>query len=108
MPRLPVLSPSLRETANRATRDVAVVNHGIGGNCVLTECLGPNALSRFDRDVLSQPGARYVIVLEGINDIGGLAREQAVSAEERAAHTARLIAGYAQIVARARARINAH
>ncbi len=93
-----------RLAANRATRDVAVVNHGIGGNCVLTECLGPNALSRFDRDVLSQPGARYVIVLEGINDLGGLARERAVSAEERAAHTARLIAGYAQIVARARAR----
>ncbi|KQM98848.1 SGNH/GDSL hydrolase family protein [Sphingomonas sp. Leaf25] len=93
-----------RLAAHRTTRSVAVVNHGIGGNCVLIECSGPNALSRFDRDVLSQPGARYLILLEGINDLGGLARERSVSAAERDAHTARLIAGYAQIVARARSR----
>ncbi len=92
-----------RLSANRATRDVAVLNHGIGGNCLLVECLGPNALSRLDSDVLGQPGARYVILLEGINDLGGLARETPVTVEERRAHVARLIAGYAQVVERARA-----
>lgn len=93
-----------RLVANRATRDVAVLNHGIGGNCLLVECLGPNALSRFDSDVLSQPGARYLILLEGVNDLGGLAREKPASAEERRAHVDRMIAGYAQVVARARAK----
>jgi lysophospholipase L1-like esterase len=48
----------------------AVVNAGISGNRVLAELAGPSALDRFDRDVLAQPGARHVIVLEGINDIG--------------------------------------
>ncbi|WP_235531751.1 SGNH/GDSL hydrolase family protein [Sphingomonas sp. Leaf67] len=93
-----------RLAANRATREVAVLNHGIGGNCLLIECLGPNALSRFDSDVLSQPGARYLILLEGINDLGGLAREKPASADERRAHVDRMIAGYAQVVARARAK----
>ncbi len=55
-----------------ATVGLSVLNEGIGGNCVLIHCVGPNALSRFDRDVLSQPGVKYVIVLESINDIGAL------------------------------------
>ncbi|MEP9400703.1 SGNH/GDSL hydrolase family protein [Sphingomonas sp. VNH70] len=93
-----------RLAANRATAQVAVLNHGIGGNCVLAECSGPNALARFDRDVLSQPGVTHVVLLEGINDLGGLARERSVSAQERVAHSARLIAGYGQLVARGRAR----
>lgn len=57
---------------NPATADLAVLNQGIGGNCVLITCVGPNALARFDRDVLSMAGVRYVIVLESINDIGTL------------------------------------
>ncbi len=48
----------------------AVVNAGIGGNRLLGYGAGPNALARFDRDVLSVPGVQAVIVLEGINDIG--------------------------------------
>ncbi len=92
-----------RLAANRATRDVAVLNHGIGGNCLLVECSGPNALARFDSDVASQPGARYLIVLEGINDLGSIGRERAVTVAERREHVARMIAGYRQIVARARA-----
>lgn len=56
---------------------VSVLNEGIGGNRVLNEGLGPSALSRLDRDVLSQDGVRYLIVLESINDIGRLARSQA-------------------------------
>ncbi len=57
---------------NPATANLSVLNEGIGGNCVLIHCVGPNALARFDRDVLAQPGVRYVIVLESINDIGAL------------------------------------
>ncbi|GGF29332.1 hypothetical protein GCM10011611_39240 [Aliidongia dinghuensis] len=50
---------------------VSVVNAGIDGNRLLSESrFGPNALARFDRDVLAQAGVRYVTVLLGINDIG--------------------------------------
>jgi lysophospholipase L1-like esterase len=60
-----------RLQANPNTRQVSVLNEGIGGNCVLRQCLGPSALSRFGRDVLQQNGVRWLIILEGINDIGG-------------------------------------
>jgi lysophospholipase L1-like esterase len=60
--------------ARLSKANIAVVNRGIGGNRVLADGLGPSALSRFDRDVLATPGARYLIVLEGVNDIGGLDR----------------------------------
>jgi acetyl esterase/lipase/lysophospholipase L1-like esterase len=60
-----------RLQANPGTKQVAVLNAGIGGNCVLKQCLGPSALSRFERDVLNQNGVRWLIILEGINDIGG-------------------------------------
>jgi lysophospholipase L1-like esterase len=59
-----------RLQANNDTRTVGVVDEGIGGNCVLHGGLGPTALSRFDRDVLAQSGVRWLIVLEGVNDIG--------------------------------------
>lgn len=52
------------------TKHVAVLNQGIGGNCVLRQCLGPSALSRFERDVIKQSRVRWLIILEGINDIG--------------------------------------
>lgn len=55
-------------SAGRAT---SVVNAGIGGNRVLNDstCFGDKATARFQRDVLGQPGAGTVIMLEGINDI---------------------------------------
>ena len=59
--------------ADPKLKDVSVLNMGIGGNRVLNDVAGPSALSRLDRDVLSQSGVRYVIVLESINDIGRLA-----------------------------------
>ncbi|MGB8029059.1 MAG: SGNH/GDSL hydrolase family protein [Terracidiphilus sp.] len=62
-----------RLNADPNLKNVSVLNVGIGGNRVLNEVAGPSALSRLDRDVLSQSGVRYVIVLEGINDIGRLA-----------------------------------
>ena len=62
---------SRRLRANAATAGVAVLNQGIGGNAVVTGGLGPTAVSRFERDVLEQSGVRWVIVLHGVNDIGG-------------------------------------
>jgi lysophospholipase L1-like esterase len=56
---------------NPGTQQVGVLNEGIGGNCVLSACLGPSALSRFKRDVIDQSGVRWLVILEGINDIGG-------------------------------------
>ncbi|HEU6447214.1 MAG TPA: SGNH/GDSL hydrolase family protein [Verrucomicrobiae bacterium] len=59
-----------RLSANSATTNIGVVNMGIGGNGIFGG-LGPAAQKRFDRDVLSQSGARWLIVFEGVNDIGG-------------------------------------
>ena len=59
-----------RLNANAATANVAVVNMGIGGGGIFGG-LGPSAVKRFDRDVLNQSGARWLIVFEGVNDIGG-------------------------------------
>ncbi|WP_010218054.1 SGNH/GDSL hydrolase family protein [Sphingomonas sp. PAMC 26621] len=92
-----------RLQADPATRGIGVLNHGIGGNRLLADGLGPNVLARFDRDVLAQPGVRYLIVLEGINDLGTLTREAPVSREAHVALVARMIGTYRQIVARAHA-----
>ena len=91
-----------RLQAAKATRTLAVLNEGIGGNRVLHENTGPDALSRFDRDVLSLPGVRFLILLEGINDIGwahgssvyNLPPSQPVTSAE-------IIAGLSQLAERA-------
>ncbi|MGH9588240.1 MAG: SGNH/GDSL hydrolase family protein [Acidobacteriaceae bacterium] len=62
-----------RLQANPKTAHLAVLNEGIGGNRLLHDRTGPNALSRFDRDVLAQSGVKYLVILEGINDIGSIA-----------------------------------
>jgi lysophospholipase L1-like esterase len=85
--------------ANSKTANIAVLNEGIGGNRLLHDGLGPNALARFDRDVLAQSGVRWVIVLEGINDIGTQAK--AHERNEKAATVKELIAAYEQIILRA-------
>ncbi len=99
--------------ANAATRNVGVSgigvsgvgvsNQGIGGNHLLTDGLGPNVLARFDRDVLAPAGVRTVIVFEGVNDLGGLARTGEVPEAQHAALVARVLAAYQQIVERAHA-----
>jgi lysophospholipase L1-like esterase len=86
-----------RLSALHRLKRTSVVNAGISGNRVLHDFVGPNAQSRFDRDVLGQPGVRFVTLLEGINDIGfptllGLPA-QAVSADD-------IIDGYRQLIAR--------
>jgi len=84
---------------NPETQQIAVLNAGIGGNCVLRQCLGPSALSRFDRDVIGATGVRWLIILEGINDIGG-SRDS-----EGAAKVANdLIAAYEQMIDNAHAK----
>jgi lysophospholipase L1-like esterase len=92
---------SRRLQARKGGRPVAVLNAGIGGNRVLRDGLGPSALARLDRDVLAQPGVRWLVVLEGVNDLG--TRVGARTRGEPWASADDLIAGYQQIVRRARA-----
>ncbi|MEU8229151.1 SGNH/GDSL hydrolase family protein [Actinoplanes sp. NPDC048967] len=98
-----------------ALRHLGVLNKGIGGNRLLYDgntlpdpvfggigpLFGDSALSRFDRDVLAQPGARAVIVLLGINDIG---QPTSIAPPSEAVTVDELIAGYRQLIARAHER----
>ncbi len=59
-----------RFAAQKKTGALAVLNEGLGGNRLLHDGYGPSGLSRFDRDVLGQSGAHFVILLLGGNDIG--------------------------------------
>jgi lysophospholipase L1-like esterase len=81
---------------NPVTAQAAVLNQGIIGNRILRAELGQAAISRFDRDVLAQSGARYLILLEGINDINWEEPSEDASAED-------LIVGITQLVERAHA-----
>jgi lysophospholipase L1-like esterase len=89
-----------------------VVNMGISGNQVLSDGAGQSALARFDRDVLSVPGVRIVIIFEGVNDLGisygHLAGPMAAAFKASFSGTRAtrdsLIAGYRQLIARAHAR----
>jgi lysophospholipase L1-like esterase len=92
-----------RLQSSRSTRNIGVSNQGIGGNHLLTDGLGPNALARFDRDVLAPAAARWVIVFEGVNDLGGLARTGEVPPAEHAALVQRVLVAYQQMIARAHA-----
>jgi lysophospholipase L1-like esterase len=85
----------LAERLKAAKRPFALANTAISGNRVLAEALpifGQNALSRFDRDVLSVPGVTHVTVLEGVNDLG-MTKPTPAAAD--------IIAGYRQLIARA-------
>ena len=89
-----------RVAADRGMATYGVVNAAISGNRILADgtiaLFGQSAVARFDRDVLSVPGVRTVIMLEGINDIG---QPRATPID-----TETLIGGYRQIIARAHAR----
>ena len=56
---------------DRRTANLAVLNFGLGGNCVLHGGLGPNGIDRYRRDLFGHEGVEYVILFEGVNDIGG-------------------------------------
>jgi lysophospholipase L1-like esterase len=92
-----------RLQGSSSTRTVAVLNAGIGGNRLLADGLGPNILARFDRDVLARTGVRYLIVLEGINDIGQLTRTSVATDAQHEDMVRRMIGVYQQIILRAHA-----
>jgi len=84
--------------ADKRYADVGVLNHGIGGNNILHDGLGPSALARFDRDVIAQSGVRWVLVFEGVNDIGG---SRAAERGQTSDVADRIIAAYRQLILRA-------
>jgi lysophospholipase L1-like esterase len=82
--------------------DMGILNEGISGGRILHDSVGPNALARFDRDVLAQTGVTHVIVQLGGNDIGvgwpgGLSPTEEVTVEQ-------IIQGHQQLIQRARAK----
>ncbi len=92
-----------RLETDQRRRGLGVLNQGIGGNHLLTDGLGQNVLARFDRDVLAQPGVRSVIVLEGVNDLGGLERVAKATPEAHQELVDHVLGAYRQIIARAHA-----
>jgi lysophospholipase L1-like esterase len=77
-------------------KPIGVLNEGIGGNRLLLDGIGPNALARFDRDVLSQTASHWLIVFEGVNDIGMCTKDCNLDSLSQ-----QIIAAYEQIIARA-------
>jgi len=95
--------PSLqseRLVANPATANISVLNMGIAGNQILGDGAGVAALARFDRDVLSQPGVKWLMILEGINDMN-LAGRGGAAAIGPALTADDLIGGMKQMIERA-------
>ena len=86
-----------------ATRRLSVLNAGTGGNRLLLDGLGPNALARFGRDVLAQTGVRYLMVLEAANDLGSATRLAPISAAQHTMLVHQIIGAYEQIILRAHA-----
>jgi len=84
---------------NPGTQQVSVLNLGIGGNCVLKNCLGPSAVSRYGRDILNQEGVRWAVIFEGVNDIGGVNSSAAATSVAKD-----LLAAYTQMIQAAHAK----
>ncbi|MFT4075338.1 MAG: SGNH/GDSL hydrolase family protein [Asticcacaulis sp.] len=82
-------------------KPLAVLNAGIGGNRLLNDGLGSNGLARFERDALVHDGVKYVIVLEGVNDLGMLTRDAPATPAAHADMVARIKAAYLQMIAKA-------
>jgi lysophospholipase L1-like esterase len=89
-------------------RAPGVVDEGISGNRVLSDsaCYGVSALSRFERDALSQPDVKSVIFLEGVNDIGfaGMADSGCSDPNNPGVTAAQIEAGYRTVIAEAHAK----
>jgi lysophospholipase L1-like esterase len=91
-----------RRIVQQNAHAMGMLNEGMDGNRLLHDVLGPNGLERFERDVLSQPGLAYVIVLLGNADIGtgwpgGLNPDQAVTVDQ-------ILQGYKQLIEAAHTR----
>lgn len=87
----------------------AVANAAISGNRVLSPGMGESALARFDEDVLSLPNVKYLIVFEGVNDIGNRFGPQrggvgGLTLDQPKITVEQMIAGYKQLIARAHAK----
>ncbi|RPD65265.1 extracellular GDSL-like lipase/acylhydrolase [Lentinus tigrinus ALCF2SS1-7] len=94
-----LLLARLQSSGDSTLNTLALGNQAAGGNRILADGLGPNAIGRFDRDVLSQPGVRYAMIFEGVNDIG----VAGTSAASQQAIGDAVIAAYKQMILRAHA-----
>lgn len=96
--------------ANRleeAGLEYAVANAGISGNRVLSPGMGESALARFDEDVLALPNVTHLIIFVGVNDIGNRYGAQrggpgGFTLDQPQIDAAQMIAGYRQLIHRAR------
>ncbi|KKY27126.1 putative extracellular gdsl-like lipase [Phaeomoniella chlamydospora] len=79
-----------------STSHIAILNQAAGGNRILYDGLGPNTLSRLDRDIFSHPGISYSLLFSGINDIGSTS----TSTSAQTSLLTRLITSYSQIIHR--------
>ena len=86
-----------RLLAQPGNRAMGVLNGGLAGNRLLRDFLGPNALARFDRDVLAQTGVTHVIAQLGANDLFNVNPAEEVSVEQ-------IIQGHRQVIERAHAK----
>jgi lysophospholipase L1-like esterase len=81
--------------------NVAIIDEGIAGNRILRDTVGPSALARFDRDVLTQSGVQWMTILEGINDIGNSTRPNTNIPASEVVSADDLIGGLRQMIERA-------
>jgi lysophospholipase L1-like esterase len=89
-----------RLQANSKTAHLSIINEGFGGNRILFNGHGPSAAARFDRDVLTQADVKYLVLLEGINDIDQTIRPDSAEAELT---VQQLVSAVTQMVQRAHA-----
>ncbi|KAL4928094.1 SGNH/GDSL hydrolase family protein [Aspergillus undulatus] len=87
-----------RLQANNLTK-IAVNNQAADGNAVLERGLGPPLLTRYHRDAIGQKGVKYVMIFEGVNDIG----PSPPNKETQARLYDRLVKAYTQIIRDCRA-----
>lgn len=92
-----------RMQGDPGTRNMAVLNAGIGGNRLRLDGIGPNILARFDRDVLSMPRVTHMIVVVGVNDLGTLTRDAPATPEQHRALVTEMIGALRQVAERGRA-----
>lgn len=88
----------------QAGKPQVVVTEAIAGNRVISFGRGPSAVDRFDRDVLALPGVTHVVILEGINDIGGSGRPRPDGTTAPTITYEQLVNGYRKLIARAHQR----
>jgi lysophospholipase L1-like esterase len=86
--------------ARQETANLGVMNEGIGGNRILRDVVGQSALARFDRDVLANANVRFLVIFEGINDIG---HAYDPNRPFDSATVEELVAGYHLLIVRAHA-----